>query len=114
MYYAGASLVYWHPLPRSPALVRNPRRNAELLGSLSASFSREARQTSDAYRQALTASTPDAWADFVEAADTLARHTESVVSVVELSANERRAREFFEQIVSENADLLAQRVPVVL
>ena len=89
-------------------------RNAELLGSLSASFTREARQTSEAYRQALTASTPDAWAEFVEAADTLARHTESVVSVVELNASERKAREFFEQIVSENADLLAQRVPAVL
>ncbi len=91
----------------------NLGHNAELLGSLSASFSREARRTSDAYRQALAASTPDAWADFVEAADTLTRHTESVVSIVELNANERKAREFFEQIVSENADLLAQRVPAV-
>jgi hypothetical protein len=88
--------------------------NAELLGSLSASFSREARLTSETYRQALTVSTPDAWAEFVEAADTLARHTESVVSIVELNANERKACEFFEQIVSENADLLAQRVPAVL
>jgi len=89
-------------------------RNAELLGSLSASFSREARLASDTYRQALCASTPDAWAEFVEAADTLARHTQSVVTVVELNTDERKAREFFEQIVSENADLLAQRVPAVL
>jgi hypothetical protein len=89
-------------------------RNAEALGSLSASFSREARLASETYRQALTISTPDAWADFVEAADTLARHTESVVSVVELSTHERKAREFFEQIVSENADLLTQRMPAVL
>jgi hypothetical protein len=92
----------------------NLGHNAELLGSLSASFSREARLASEAYRQALTVSTPDAWTEFVEAADTLARHTESVVSVVELSAGERKAREFFEQIVSENADLLALRVPAVL
>jgi hypothetical protein len=89
-------------------------RNADLLGSLSASFSREARLASDAYRQALSAATPDAWAEFVEAADTLARHTESIVSVVDLNDHERQAREFFEQIVSENADLLTQRVPAVL
>jgi hypothetical protein len=89
-------------------------RNAEMLGGLSASFTREAHVASEAYRRALTASTPDAWANFVEAADTLARHTQSIVSVVDLSAHERKAREFFEQIVSENADLLTQRVPAVL
>jgi hypothetical protein len=89
-------------------------RNAELLGSLSASFSREARLTSDTYRHALSSATPDAWVEFVEAADALAGHTQSIVSVVDLNAHERQAREFFEQIVSENADLLAQRVPAVL
>ncbi|HTA39470.1 MAG TPA: hypothetical protein VK760_10350 [Candidatus Acidoferrales bacterium] len=89
-------------------------RNAELLGSLSASFSREARLASDTYRQALSTSTPDAWAECVAAADTLTRHTQSVISVVELNDHERKAREFFEQIVSENADLLTQRVPAIL
>jgi hypothetical protein len=88
--------------------------NAELLGSLSASFSQEARHASDAYRQALTTSTPDAWAEFVAAADALTRHTADVASVVDLNAHERKARQFFEQIVTENADLLAQRVPAVL
>jgi hypothetical protein len=88
-------------------------RNAELLGSLSASFSREAHDASEAYRRALTLSTLDAWARFVEAADTLARHTESVESIVELDSRERQARTFFEQIVSENADLLTQRVPAL-
>jgi hypothetical protein len=87
--------------------------NAELLGSLSASFTREAREASDAYRLALSSSAPDAWVRFVEASETLARHTESVDSIVELSSQERRARAFFEQIVAENADLLTQRVPAL-
>jgi hypothetical protein len=88
-------------------------RNAELLGTLSASFSREARDASEAYRRALSASSPDAWARFVEAADALARHTASVDTIVELDSHERKARAFFEQIVDENADLLATRAPAL-
>src|ERR1700690_3032118 len=71
-------------------------RNAELLGSLSASFSREARLASDTYRQALSAAPPGARAEFLTAANTLARHTDSVVTVVELNSDERKARDFFE------------------
>lgn len=85
------------------------RRNAELLGSLSASFSREARDASQSYHVALASATFDAWSHFVEAADALARHTESIDSIVELTPDERQARSFFEQIVAENADLLSAR-----
>jgi hypothetical protein len=88
-------------------------RNAELLGSLSASFTREARDASRAYREALTASTPEAWARFVEAADSLARHTESVESIVGLNSRERQAWAFFKQIAGENADLLTPGVPAL-
>ena len=88
-------------------------RNAELLGSLSASFTREARDASSAYRDALTSSTPDAWARFVEAADSLARHTEAVESVVTLNPRERQAVAFFKQIAGENADLLTQGTPAL-
>jgi hypothetical protein len=89
------------------------RRNAELLGSVSASFTREAREASDAYRDALTTSTPDAWTHFVETADALVRHTQSVASVVPLSPNERQAYAFFEQIAGENADLFQSQTPAL-
>jgi hypothetical protein len=85
-------------------------QNAELLGSLSASFSREARDASLAYRDALTTPTPDAWTRFVIAADSLARHTESIETVVSLSSPERKACEYFKQIAGENADLLTLQV----
>ena len=90
-------------------------RNAELLGSLSASFSREARQTSDAYRQALSSCHPGCLGG-IRRGGRCASAPHSVRSCPSwsLSAHERQAREFFEQIVSENADLLAQRVPAVL
>jgi hypothetical protein len=88
-------------------------RNAELLGSLSASFTREAREAADAYRDALGASTSDAWARFVAAADTLARHTESIDSVVQLDEREREAYVFFDRIARENADLLTPQVPAL-
>ncbi len=74
------------------------RGNAELLGGVSASFSREA------YHQALATSTPNAWTHFVETADTLAATSQSVETVVPLSPNEREAYAFFEQIAGENAD----------
>jgi hypothetical protein len=75
------------------------------------SFTREAREALEAYRDALTTSTPDAWTHFVETADALARHTESVASVVPLSPNERQAYAFFEQIAGENADLFQSQTP---
>ncbi|MGA8535583.1 MAG: hypothetical protein WB615_15855 [Candidatus Tumulicola sp.] len=90
------------------------RRNAELLGSVSASFSREARDASEAYRDALTTSTTDAWTRFVEAADALARHTKSVATVVPLDAGERQACAFFEQIAGENADLFPSPTPALV
>jgi hypothetical protein len=89
------------------------RRNAELLGSVSASFSREAREAAEAYRDALTASTPDAWTHFVETAGALVRHTQSVEAVVPLSPNEREAYAFFEQIAGENADLFPSQTPAL-
>src|SRR5580700_3746735 len=79
------------------------RRNAELLGRVSASFTREARTTS----------TPDAWTHFVETAGALVRHTRSVESVVPLSPNEREAYAFFEQIAGENADLFQTQTPAL-
>jgi hypothetical protein len=86
------------------------RRNARLLGALSASLSREAQDAAEAYFQALAATTPGAWADFVHVADALKRHVDSIEPIVDLNAPEREAHAFFEQIVSENRDLLGSQV----
>jgi len=89
-------------------------RNADLLAGLSASFAREARSAAEAYRAALHTAAPDAWAQFVEAADVLTRHMRSVDGIVPLSPREQNARAFFEQIVVENGDLLNARVPALV
>lgn len=85
---------------------RRLHREAEVLAGLSASFAAEAETVSGAYLVALAAGSPQAWATFVAAADSLVRHYDTVGSILKLSARERAAYDFFAQIACENDDLL--------
>ena len=82
------------------------RRHALVLAELSASFAEEASAVTAAYRQALDTSTGDAWARFVGAAFTIARHGADVEELLGLREPECAAWRFFQQIADENADLL--------
>jgi hypothetical protein len=82
------------------------RRHAQVLAELSASFKEEAQAVTAAYRAALEAGDPTQWARLVNCAFRLARHGESVESILGLRDPERNAWRFFQQIADENADLL--------
>ena len=81
------------------------RRQASVLGGLSASFATEAKAATSAYADALCEDTLEAWSRFVGAAASLVAHAESVDEIVHLTEAERKALAFFNQIVVENGDL---------
>lgn len=81
-------------------------RHAESLAGLSASFLTEALTVATAYADALGCGSRDSWVSFVAAAAALAGHSATVASIVDLSAQEAEAYDFFAGIVRENDDLL--------
>ena len=84
----------------------NLRSHAMALATLSASFAEQASEVTAAYRQALSAGTQAAWARFVYAASDIAHHGQTVEDILGLREQERAAWRVFQQIASENADLL--------
>ena len=93
--------------PDALASFQQLRRHALALASVSASFTSEAAAVADAYASALLGGSPESWASFVRAADSLTRHSEGIAAIVHLNPRERAACDFFAQIARENADLLA-------
>jgi hypothetical protein len=93
---------------RSHARLRTMARE---LGSQSDSSRRLAEHVTSAYLAALTAADSRAWAAFVAAAAALARHSAAFDGIVAPDRRPSEALRFFEAIVRENDDLLAEALP---
>jgi|SRR5579863_7776812 len=82
------------------------RTHARSLAGFSASFAREAAETSQAYELALQSGSEAGWRAFVERCHSLIEHCNAVEALAGFSMPERAARSFFAQIVDENRDLI--------
>jgi hypothetical protein len=85
---------------------RHFARMARTLGSISRSFDGLALRTMHAYFAALCRPSSESWTTVVLATAQIVERANSLRGIVELSAKEREALNFFEAIVRENADIM--------